>query len=98
MAVIASNRSSPERKTGDLRKTLLNQAFSCRPNKQLQRTVIRHRGDDASAPFRGGRAEFYVGVNGPGSFGFEFNPALMADLCSMGLTLSVEVFPVPQNA
>src|SRR5262245_58169260 len=27
----------------------------------------------------GGRAEFYVGVNGPGSFGFEFDPALLAN-------------------
>ena len=45
----------------------------------------------------GGRAEFYVGVNGPGSYGFEFTPDLLAELASIGLTLSLEVFPVPQH-
>lgn len=46
----------------------------------------------------GGGAEFYVGVNGPGSFGFEFHPTLLTDFASMGVALSLEVFPVPQNA
>ena len=59
--------------------------------RKHQQFLVRVRRD-------GGRAEFYVGVNGPGSFGFEFAPSLMADLSSIGLTLSVEVFPVPQNA
>jgi len=45
----------------------------------------------------GGGAEFYVGVNGPASFGFEFHPLLLTDLASMGITLSLEVFPAPQN-
>ena len=46
----------------------------------------------------GGGAEFYVGVHGPASFGFEFTPELLADLSRMGITLSLEVLPVPQNS
>lgn len=46
----------------------------------------------------GGRAEFYVGVNGPRSYGFEFDPVLMTELASIGLTLSLEVYAVPQNS
>jgi hypothetical protein len=45
-----------------------------------------------------GGAEFYIGVNGPGNFGFEFDPVLLTDLASMGITLSLEIFPVPQNS
>jgi hypothetical protein len=46
----------------------------------------------------GGRAEFYVGVNGPGSYGFEFDPVLMTELASIGLALSLEVYAAPQNS
>jgi hypothetical protein len=45
-----------------------------------------------------GGAEFYIGLNGQGSFGFEFDPVLLTDLASMGITLSLEIFPVPQNS
>lgn len=46
----------------------------------------------------GGGAEFYIGVNGPGSFGFQFDPVLLADLASLGITLSLEVLSAPQNS
>jgi Domain of unknown function (DUF4279) len=46
----------------------------------------------------GGSAEFYVGVHGPASFGFEFAPELLADLAGLGITLSLEIYPLPQNS
>jgi len=45
----------------------------------------------------GGRAELYVGVHGPASYGFEFVPSLLAELASIGVTLGIEVYPVSQN-
>ena len=46
----------------------------------------------------GGGAELYVGVHGPSSFGFEFDPNLLADLAGMGITLGLEIFSEPQNS
>jgi hypothetical protein len=46
----------------------------------------------------GGRAELYVGLHGPGSYGFEFVPGLLAELASIELALALEVYAVPQNS
>ena len=45
----------------------------------------------------GGRAEFYIGLNGPASYGLELEPQLLTKVASIGLTLALEVFPVPQS-
>ena len=45
----------------------------------------------------GGKVEFYVGVFGPASFGFEFEPSLLEQIAAMGLALSVEIYGAPQN-
>jgi hypothetical protein len=45
----------------------------------------------------GGRTEFYVGVHGPASYGFELEPVLLSELGSIGIALSLEMFPVPQR-
>ncbi len=45
----------------------------------------------------GGKVELYVGVFGPASFGFEFEPSLLEKIAVMGLALSVEIYGAPQN-
>jgi hypothetical protein len=46
----------------------------------------------------GGSAEFFVGIFGMEQFGFEFEPVLLADLASMGMTLSLDIYPVRQRS
>ncbi len=66
----------------------------------LVRLLDRFRASRLSAwnTVGGGGAELYVEVHGPSSFGFEFDPSLLADLAGMGITLSLEIFSEPQNS
>lgn len=41
----------------------------------------------------GGRTEIFVGLYGRWNYGFEFSPNLLSQLSSLGLALSLDVYP-----
>lgn len=45
----------------------------------------------------GGRAELFIGVTSTKNFGFELPPDLSMAAAKLGLTLSFDVYPYPQN-
>ena len=45
----------------------------------------------------GGRVEFYVGLYGARNYGFELPPALLSAVADMGISLTFDIYPYPQN-
>jgi hypothetical protein len=46
----------------------------------------------------GGRVEFFIGMFGLQSFGFELSPLLLGSVESLGLALHFDIYPSPQNS
>jgi len=45
----------------------------------------------------GGRVELFIGMYGARNYGFELSPTLLAAVADLGLSLSFDVYPYPQN-
>ena len=45
----------------------------------------------------GGRVEFFIGMYGAQNYGFELSPSLLSAVAEIGLSLTFDVYPYPQN-
>jgi hypothetical protein len=59
--------------------------------------LARHRDFFARVREEGGRVELFIGTYGARNYGFEFSPSLLTAIGVLGLSLSFDVYPYPQN-
>ncbi len=45
----------------------------------------------------GGRVELFIGMYGARNYGFELPPSLLSMIASIGLSLTFDIYPYPQN-
>jgi hypothetical protein len=64
---------------------------------ELAKQLAPSRAFFARVCSEGGRVEFFIGMYGARNYGFELPPSLLSAVADIGLSLTFDVYPYPQN-